>query len=167
MAKGVCECGCGQRTAIASQNNTRDGWVKGEPLRFISGHQRTKKHAAPEGTKWCSGCERFLPIEEFYANAASDDGLVHRCKVCYGVETRKHALLRLYGLTPEDVERMKREQGGRCLICKGKAKLHVDHDHDSGKVRGLLCGPCNRALGMFRDNPKVLRRAVRYLKEHQ
>lgn len=60
-------------------------------------------------------------------------------------------------------------QGGVCAICGNGAEdtqhglLHVDHCHDKGHVRGLLCSPCNLALGLFRDNPALLRRAAEYL----
>jgi len=62
-----------------------------------------------------------------------------------------------YNITPDDYERMVKEQNGLCAICKnpprGKTKrLSVDHDHETGKVRGLLCVPCNRALGYLENN---------------
>ncbi len=57
-------------------------------------------------------------------------------------------------------------QNGRCLICDKKSKLCVDHNHSTGKVRGLLCRTCNRALGYFRDDARVCFRAYQYLKQN-
>ncbi len=85
------------------------------------------------------------------------------------LSTRLVQQLRAYGLTVEDHAAMVERQGNRCAICKtehrGRGKrLHVDHDHETGRVRGLLCGPCNVSLGGFRDDPKLLRSALKYLK---
>lgn len=79
--------------------------------------------------------------------------------------------LKTYGLTEVDYQRMLATQNGRCAICgttQGRRKsddhpLYVDHDHKTGKVRGLLCQPCNSALGMFEDDPERLRKAIAYL----
>lgn len=77
--------------------------------------------------------------------------------------------LRIYGLTPDQYLDMYDAQGGTCKICDapgesfGGRRLHVDHDHESGRVRGLLCGLCNSALGKFKDSPDLLRRAASYL----
>ena len=68
-----------------------------------------------------------------------------------------------YGITVEDYERMHNEQGGVCVICQNADKLVVDHDHITGKVRGLLCHNCNLGLGHFKDNALVLRMAIGYL----
>src|SRR5438132_979207 len=74
-----------------------------------------------------------------------------------------------YGLSGSDVQQMVSHQLGVCAICEstliigGKSGMHVDHDHSTGKVRGLLCMSCNRGLGGFRDNPESLRAAIRYL----
>jgi len=70
-----------------------------------------------------------------------------------------------YGITKADYERMLFVQMGLCAICliKPTHKLHVDHDHLSGKVRGLLCGNCNKALGLLRDNTDFLIKAIEYL----
>lgn len=75
------------------------------------------------------------------------------------------SLRRLYGVSREDYERLLKSQRGRCLVCLRKFKRtpHVDHDHKTKKVRGLLCSLCNPAMGMFRDKPDALLRAVRYL----
>lgn len=75
-----------------------------------------------------------------------------------------------YGITLEDYERMLREQGGRCRICradkqgkKADRRFHVDHDHGTGKVRGLLCTRCNVSLGWYEQWKK---QALQYLREN-
>lgn len=69
-----------------------------------------------------------------------------------------------YGLESDQVEEMWNEQGRKCSICKREAAVpDVDHDHVTGRIRGLLCGKCNRALGHFGDNIDGLMSAVRYL----
>jgi hypothetical protein len=74
-------------------------------------------------------------------------------------------LLKKYGLTPEQFRDMEVGQAGRCLVCLRvpPKPLHVDHDHETGRVRGLLCGPCNRMLGLARDDSGLLARAARYV----
>ena len=77
-------------------------------------------------------------------------------------------LERVYGITQEDYDVMLRAQGGVCKICGQKESvdrfpLAVDHDHKTGKVRGLLCGSCNTGLGKFNDDPDLLLKAMKYL----
>lgn len=79
--------------------------------------------------------------------------------------------LRRYGLTPERYAEMLEEQAHGCAICgdppaEGKI-LNVDHDHKSGKVRGLLCHGCNTALGAFRDDPIILHWAADYVEANR
>lgn len=69
----------------------------------------------------------------------------------------------LYGLMPEQFDALMATQQGRCAICRDSADLHVDHDHNAGHVRGLLCDRCNHGLGHFRDSPTFLRSAAEYL----
>lgn len=79
--------------------------------------------------------------------------------------------LKLYGLTSDDYIAMYEQQDGRCKICGqsgeafGGRRLHIDHDHDTGKVRGLLCGLCNTGIGHLGDSPERLRIAASYLEE--
>ena len=80
---------------------------------------------------------------------------------------RRYRLKTQYNLTLEDYEAMHEAQGGGCAIC-GEAEdtgrlLAVDHDHETGLVRGLLCTRCNTGLGLFRDNPDLLDAAREYL----
>lgn len=82
--------------------------------------------------------------------------------------------MRVYGITFDDYQKMHDAQGARCAICLGEGfvmdkekhrlKLVVDHCHSTGKVRGLLCHNCNRALGLFKDSQDALLNAVGYLK---
>ena len=70
---------------------------------------------------------------------------------------------RKYGLSDEVYQEMIEAQGGRCLVCRRKTELCVDHDHRSGVVRGLLCRGCNLGIGNLKDDPVLLQRAIDYL----
>lgn len=86
---------------------------------------------------------------------------------------------RRLGTTVDEIERIRAEQGNACAICResfptGEERNkpntnaeHVDHDHRSGKIRGLLCGPCNTAIGVLGDTADGLRRALAYLEKGQ
>jgi hypothetical protein len=87
------------------------------------------------------------------------------CSSCGSARTREYNLKRIYGISSDDYESMLEAQNGVCWICQKSedVKLSVDHDHDTGKVRGLLCNRCNRGIGNFDDEPELLQRAVYYL----
>lgn len=79
---------------------------------------------------------------------------------------RDTTLRRVYGITLAEYEAMRDEQGDACAVCRGRdahCDLHVDHDHASGRVRGLLCYRCNMTVGMARDSADILRAAAAYL----
>ncbi len=89
-------------------------------------------------------------------------------------EQYRRQSLRRFGLTPDDYDQMLAEQGGVCAICcrperstnpqSGEPKrLAVDHCHKTGRVRGLLCAPCNKAIGAFDESEELLCRAITYL----
>jgi hypothetical protein len=82
------------------------------------------------------------------------------------MEYSKRLWLR-YGLTKERYEEMLQNQNELCAICllKPTEKLHVDHDHKTGEVRGLLCGKCNRGIGLFNDDIELLSKSIEYLKK--
>lgn len=101
-----------------------------------------------------------------------------RARVCAEVaqwqrdnpEKRLNQRLRQYGISAEDYRKILAAQGGSCAICgridSGNAndtRLHVDHCHATGKVRGLLCTNCNHGIGKFADSPERLNRAAAYL----
>jgi hypothetical protein len=85
----------------------------------------------------------------------------------------KRELQRDYGLSYSEFQLLLDVQGGVCALCRKASvvrtkagRLAVDHDHVTNKVRGLLCGKCNMALGLFNDDLATLRRAVEYLARH-
>jgi len=132
-----------------------------------------ERRVAPQGHKWCAACECFKDISEFPRNRSSADGLATYCKPCHNAKgketyrrlygsTREYHLRRRYGLTVADVDAMIEAQGGTCAVCPGSPQ-HVDHDHETGEIRGILCFNCNQALGNARDDVNVLRGLARYL----
>lgn len=86
--------------------------------------------------------------------------------------TRKYTLKRKYGLTPTEFEEMFEKQGRVCVLCLTSDFSHkngrcMDHDHTTKSLREILCNACNTALGLFKDNPEVLRRAAAYVERHR
>jgi hypothetical protein len=77
--------------------------------------------------------------------------------------TRHYHLKRRYGITGDDADAMLDAQGGLCAVCRERPADHVDHDHLTGRVRGLLCFNCNGGLGQFHDDPELLSAAIDYL----
>ncbi len=91
---------------------------------------------------------------------------------------RRAYLKKQYKVTPDEYEQMRKSQNYCCYICKrhenelqktinSKTLLNIDHDHNSGKIRKLLCMPCNIALGKVRDDIEILNNMINYLKEHK
>ena len=122
--------------------------------------------------KQCNRCKTVKPASAFGALKTSSDRLKPRCREC-DAEVSKRSyykinIKRLYGITLETYNLMCEMQSGKCAICKSeprtkRRKLYIDHDHKTGKVRGLLCHHCNLGLGGFRDDPDALRSAISYL----
>ena len=82
---------------------------------------------------------------------------------------RKRMIEKSFGISYSEYEAMYKSQGGKCAICSGEEScarnehLAIDHCHESGRIRGLLCSTCNRALGLFKDSIDVLEGAKQYL----
>jgi len=76
----------------------------------------------------------------------------------------KRNTLRIHGLTPENYEEILQLHENKCAVCKSEENLCVDHDHTTGKVRGILCNSCNAALGMLKDDPNIIWNLYLYLK---
>lgn len=118
-------------------------------------------------------------MESFHVSRKSKDGKQRECKQCIKermstpemMEKRRNSAwlscLRKFGITEADYNRMFDEQAGLCAICHNpelEIKLAVDHCHETGMVRGLLCKRCNMAIGLLGDNPDTIMNAMLYLR---
>ena len=118
--------------------------------------------------KHCPTCNQDKDLSEFWQSKAYKDGYRTPCKQCNKEQVWMGNLLRKYGIKPKEFLNLFHQQGGRCSICKVSfnGRPHIDHDHNTGLVRGLLCGKCNSALGFFDDNIELVRNALTYLEKN-
>lgn len=112
--------------------------------------------------------EHYKNNKARYAKYRHDWHLRNREKVSAG--HRRSLLWNRYKLTPEQYDKMLKAQGSACAICqsptRSKKKLHVDHDHATGHVRGILCTRCNFAIAYLLDRPSLIESALRYVRRH-
>lgn len=120
--------------------------------------------------KACTKCKIVKPLTGFNKKKSAKSGHRSQCRGCQNVQsleyTRTTFLWQKYGMTPEDYEILRDKQKGVCAICKllpGNKRLHVDHCHETGRVRGLLCSGCNTGLGSLGDSADNLLSAIAYL----
>jgi len=141
-------------------------------------------------SKLCRSCNTIKLLSEFTNTTFTKSGKTSNCSLCrnayskkrrelnYAVvraternSQRKNRLLSVYGITAQDYQDMLHNQDYSCNICcthvsELKRALSVDHDHATGKVRGLLCSKCNVGLGHFNDSLELLSSAYNYLEKH-
>lgn len=128
------------------------------------------------GMKRCNACREIKPLESFHKSANAAGGRTDRCKVCARHNLRKNYFHRVYNISLDDYDALFKKQKGVCAICKlpprtvgrdGKTltPLHVDHDHENGAVRALLCHSCNTAIGHFNHDVALLQAAIEYLRQ--
>jgi hypothetical protein len=131
--------------------------------REAAGKEYRARDRLPAGMLQRADCREIKPVDGFPRAPKQANGRSSYCKPCKARRDRDRRFVRVYGLTPEQVQAMKDSQGGRCAICRVRPAEHVDHDHRVGTVRGVLCFPCNAGLGQFGDDPAVLTSAIEYL----
>lgn len=121
--------------------------------------------------KKCRKCGITKSREHFYKNNASPDNLYYICVECALLVSRRGKFLYQYGLSVEEYEEMFRLQNGACAVCSSAPRqgqdLPVDHNHLTGKVRGLLCHSCNRAYGFLKENEDIIEALLAYHRVHQ
>lgn len=133
----------------------------------------------PPGIKRCGKCKIPKPFKQFSRGNRTKNGLQSWCKTCSSECSsawakaqgpdyhRKHHLQYMFGLSIENHDRLLTAQGGVCAICRRPPSkgthLVVDHSHKTGKIRGLLCSPCNKALGFLQDSIVHLTSGINYL----
>lgn len=135
---------------------------------LAAAEQRRVDKAAARGPRRCAcGAEVDTPVGKPVCPGCRKDPRPD-------AQVRERArTLRLYGLTQDDWDALVRKQRNRCAICKtdkpgGRGeRWHVDHDHLTGQVRGLLCHRCNMGIGFFLDDPEVIKAAASYVTKHR
>ena len=139
--------------------------------------QENDKDLFLNGLKYCGKCGIIKPLSEFNRDKSTRFGYTSRCKECLHeisvseervYRERVNRIKHRYNGSDEDVNRI--FDTHMCEICgdvfNSKTHKHVDHDHESGKIRGALCNKCNMGLGSFGDNINRMRIAIQYLKKY-
>lgn len=147
---------------------------RGSKLGPIREH-RPSTERDEQGRKSCRRCREWLPEGDFAKSSKRADGLQGDCRKCVSDKGR----LAKYGITPERYRSILETQGGGCAICGGEdptgRALAVDHDHsccpEDGRscgrcIRGILCSPCNQAVGLLADSLDRIEAAAAYLRRH-
>lgn len=140
----------------------------------------------PIRSKVCRNCKQEKPADNFVKDASNSDGLNRWCKDCkrskqrsyyknspdqrqkHAERSRKSYLLKYYGITPEEYDRIASE-ATKCAICSegiSSSNMHLDHNHATGAIRGVLCGSCNMGIGLLKDSPTIISNALKYLNDN-
>lgn len=137
--------------------------------------QSVHEEAAPYRKK-CPRCGKDKSLEDFVRNRSRPQGRGSYCRRCHNEDQRgwhesrggrwRYLVRYRYGADSTVVERMLEGQGRKCAICRKRGATHVDHDHDTGVLRGILCFNCNRMLGYARDDLIWFEKAIAYLEQH-
>lgn len=152
-------------------------------------YKRERREQIPDGMAYCGHCDNYKPPDEFPKGGQPESITKSKgvtefyCKQCIKeryllrrsvalIEMRRGHLARKFGIDEDEYESLMHAQGGVCAICSqpetkvsrgSVSALSVDHDHETGKIRGLLCSSCNVGLGYFRDDLELLSNAIDYL----
>jgi hypothetical protein len=123
--------------------------------------------------KKCTHCKEIKPYSAFGKSKAYKDGYANICRKCnYDKNGREWHLKKTYGISTEDFNFLREKQNYSCACCGkheneiSRKRLYIDHNHQTGKVRGLLCHSCNVSLGLMKEDIDSIASLIAYLKEH-
>ena len=187
----ICSNCCEKKllTKFYKNNTSRDGLfgpciecIKQKKQLYVNS-LRNRTEVPKISEKRCSCCKSVLPILNFLKNRTKKDGYNTEREICRKKNDKRYTgtnkkrnivaknkkdynLLINYGITIDDFNQMIQNQKNCCAICQktlSVQEFHVDHCHQSGQVRGLLCQKCNLGLGFFKDDAILLQNAIKYL----
>lgn len=156
----------------------------------------SNKREIINGEACCGSCKEWKPVEDFPKNKSDPLGIYNYCRICANERARnnhkkirakgkegwdKHRKTyrssyykRIYGITLEEFETKLENQDFKCAICrveldidKDSRKAHLDHCHESGKIRDILCVCCNKGIGYLKEDTEILENAIKYIKRHK
>ncbi|WP_406461619.1 endonuclease VII domain-containing protein [Streptomyces sp. NBC_01622] len=160
------------RAAFAKNKAMRDGlqaYCRECSAEYYRRRQEAKgktvraKVPVPRGHKRCPRCGEIKAHSEWEPNATTSDGYASYCKACRADRNQQSYFKRKYGITLAERDEMIASQMGLRAICLKAPAVHVDHCHQTGRVRGVLCFNCNSGIGLLRDDPAAAYRAADYL----
>lgn len=116
-------------------------------------------------TKHCTKCKVEKPLDavNFPLHNKTKSGFDSWCRACRASYRSENCRGRHRSVISDEALKELKATTKECVICGDETKLVVDHDHITGKIRGMLCNHCNRGLGHFRDDPTLLEFAAQYL----
>lgn len=174
--RGGGEC----RQCILDRQRRLRGSSKSGPASRYKGDENARLAALAAGLKRCPDCGVGKELDEFNRSADTSDGRHSYCRECQRKKkraayqanlemTRLRKRASQFGITVEHLQSLIADQANGCAICgrqcvSGRA-LALDHDHETGQLRGLLCANCNRAIGQLQDSVEILRSALAYLEK--
>lgn len=115
--------------------------------------------------KSCTRCKEVKPLssEYFPPHNKTKSGFDSWCRACRREYRNANSRGKFRNVISDEALKELKETTKQCVICGSEERLVVDHDHKTGKIRGMLCNHCNRGLGHFRDDPTLLEFAAQYL----
>lgn len=145
-------------------------------------HTRIIEYINGRPAKVCTTCGELKLLSDFYQNEHNWMGILPDCKRCTTKHNYKNTslnarfrrarsrIVKVKNLSLTEYQELVDSQNGVCAICKMKDKhmaLHIDHDHNTNEIRGLLCKRCNSGIGMFRESLNIIKEAVNYLENNK
>ncbi|MEK6883456.1 MAG: endonuclease domain-containing protein [Nanoarchaeota archaeon] len=165
-----CRCTCPLQTIreiicrnLLNEKTLCCGCIRKE--QHVGGYKRISPLAV-DGIKFCTKCEQEKSVDDFCKDNHNRDGLNDVCRTCYRFEQ----MYNKYGIGEKEYLEFLSIQNNSCGICesletgtKVTNNFFVDHNHETDKVRGLLCHPCNSSVGLLKEDPSVMLKMVLYL----
>jgi Recombination endonuclease VII len=163
----ICECDCGNissvRTYSLINGHSKSCGCLRKLTRALSEEEKHKRQTQPRA---CKNCNQVLLPEQF------PHIFCHVCRQCEANRKCKYEYRKKkYGLSEEQFLSLCAKHNQRCAICNvpftNSRHRHIDHNHKTNKVRGILCRSCNHMLGNAHDDPQILKKAAAYLQKSE
>jgi hypothetical protein len=153
---------------------TKLGFIKGKNKPCVSCSNSLKKGGEgclyTETTKKCSGCKEVKNLDQYFKYKGDKNKYHSCCIICAKEQSQEYHKetfrFTRYGIDKDKFIKLLNKQNNKCAICYFEldyTKSHIDHDHNTRQVRGILCQLCNKGLGQFKDNINSLKQAIKYL----